>query len=38
MAIDQFSSPGALQASVTGTGMTLQDIVGGPKPIQSGGG
>ena len=31
-------SPGALQASVTGTGMTLQNIVGGPKPIQTGGG
>lgn len=38
MAIDQFSSPGALQPSVTGTGMTLQNIVGGPKPISTGGG
>lgn len=31
-------SPGALQPSVTGTGMTLQNIVGGPKPISTGGG
>lgn len=31
-------SPGALQPSVTGTGMTLQNIVGGPKPISKGGG
>lgn len=31
-------SPGALQPSVTGTGMTLQNIAGGPKPISTGGG
>ena len=31
-------SPDALQPSVTGTGMTLQNIVGGPKPISKGGG
>ena len=31
-------SPGALQPSVTGTGMTLQNIVGGPKSISKGGG